>query len=178
MILTYGGGDPIVKAYGASAPGSVSPCTMPSIPTPTTRCRHKNISADLAFLGNRLPDRERRVEEFFINTAAGLPACKFILAGSGWDDKERPANMRYLGHLGTAHHNAFNCSPLAVLNISRDSMARNGFSPATRVFEAAGAGACIITDKWEGIEQFSSRARRSWLPTREKKWRPSSKRLT
>ena len=33
-------------------------------------------------------------------------------------------------------------------------MARYGFSPATLVFEAAGAGACIITDVWEGIELF------------------------
>ena len=33
-------------------------------------------------------------------------------------------------------------------------MARYGFSPATRVFEAAGAGACLITDAWEGVEQF------------------------
>jgi spore maturation protein CgeB len=41
-----------------------------------------------------------------------------------------------------------------VLNISRDSMASTGFSPATRVFEAAGAGACLLTDAWEGIELF------------------------
>jgi spore maturation protein CgeB len=41
-----------------------------------------------------------------------------------------------------------------VLNVARDSMARVGFSPATRVFEAAGAAACLITDAWEGIEQF------------------------
>ncbi len=54
----------------------------------------------------------------------------------------------------TADHNAFNCSALAVLNVARDSMAAVGFSPATRVFEAAGAGACLITDAWEGIEQF------------------------
>jgi spore maturation protein CgeB len=33
-------------------------------------------------------------------------------------------------------------------------MADVGFSPATRVFEAAGAGACLITDAWEGIELF------------------------
>ena len=33
-------------------------------------------------------------------------------------------------------------------------MARYGFSPPTRVFEAAGAGACVITDAWDGIEQF------------------------
>jgi spore maturation protein CgeB len=33
-------------------------------------------------------------------------------------------------------------------------MASVGFSPATRVFEAAGAGACLVTDYWEGIELF------------------------
>jgi spore maturation protein CgeB len=33
-------------------------------------------------------------------------------------------------------------------------MARYGFSPATRVFEAAGAGACLITDAWDGISTF------------------------
>jgi spore maturation protein CgeB len=33
-------------------------------------------------------------------------------------------------------------------------MARYGFSPATRVFEAAGAGACIITDHFVGVELF------------------------
>ena len=65
-----------------------------------------------------------------------------------------PANVRAIGHVGTAEHNAFNVSPLAVLNVARDSMAEVGFSPATRVFEAAGAGACLITDAWEGIELF------------------------
>jgi spore maturation protein CgeB len=63
-------------------------------------------------------------------------------------------NVVYIGHVPTADHNAFNVTPKAVLNISRASMAENGFSPATRVFEAAGAGACLITDYWEGIELF------------------------
>jgi spore maturation protein CgeB len=40
------------------------------------------------------------------------------------------------------------------LNINRDSMADVGFSPPTRVFEAAGAAACLITDKWSGIGTF------------------------
>jgi spore maturation protein CgeB len=65
-----------------------------------------------------------------------------------------PTNVRYLGHVYTADHNAFNRTPMAVLNVSRDSMARYGFSPATRVFEAAGSAACLITDAWEGIELF------------------------
>jgi spore maturation protein CgeB len=63
-------------------------------------------------------------------------------------------NINYIGHVPTSEHNAFNVTPKAVLNISRESMASNGFSPATRVFEAAGAGACLITDFWEGIELF------------------------
>jgi len=65
-----------------------------------------------------------------------------------------PAGVRAIGHVPTAEHNAFNVTPLAVLNISRASMAATGFSPATRVFEAAGAGACLITDAWEGIDLF------------------------
>src|SRR5690606_29071854 len=84
---------------------------------------------DLAFLGNRLPDREKRVENFFIAVAEALPDKTFILGGSGWDDKLLPQNVRYIGHVATKDHNAFNCSPLAVLNISRDSMASYGFSP-------------------------------------------------
>ena len=76
------------------------------------------------------------------------------MGGNGWQDKALPPNVRYVGHVYTRDHNAFNCTPRAVLNISRESMARYGFSPATRVFEAAGAAACIITDEWLGIELF------------------------
>jgi len=79
---------------------------------------------------------------------------RFLLGGSGWGDKPLPANVRWAGHVYTGDHNAFNCSSKAVLNIARDSMARIGFSPATRIFEAAGAGACILTDAWTGIELF------------------------
>ncbi|HYE38776.1 MAG TPA: glycosyltransferase, partial [Ramlibacter sp.] len=114
----------------------------------------ERFECDLAFLGNRLPDREARVEEFFLRAAAQLPERRMLLGGSGWGDKPLPANVQYLGHVYTADHNAFNCTPRAVLNVSRESMARYGFSPATRVFEAAGAAACLITDAWEGLETF------------------------
>jgi spore maturation protein CgeB len=115
----------------------------------------EDLRADLSFLGNRLPDREARVEEFFFRAVAAAPERSFLLGGSGWGDRLGGLNnVRYLGHVSTRDHNALNCSALAVLNVSRESMAANGFSPATRVFEAAGAGACVITDAWEGIEEF------------------------
>ena len=77
-----------------------------------------------------------------------------MLGGNGWADKALPANVRYLGHIYTRDHNSFNCTPKAVININRASMARYGFSPPTRVFEAAGAAACLLTDQWVGIEEF------------------------
>jgi spore maturation protein CgeB len=114
----------------------------------------QRFEGDLGFLGNRLPDRESRVEEFFLKVAAALPKQRFLLGGAGWGDKPKSANIRYFDHVYTSDHNAFNVTPRAVINISRDSMARYGFSPATRVFEAAGAAACLITDFWEGVEMF------------------------
>ena len=155
MVLTYGGGPPVVQAYEALGAARCIPVYNAVDPdTHHPVAPDDRFACDLAFLGNRLPDREARVEQFFLAAAAALPERQFLIGGSGWHDKHMPANVRHLGHVGTADHNAFNCTPIAVLNIARDSMAAVGYSPATRVFEAAGAGACLITDYWEGIEQF------------------------
>jgi spore maturation protein CgeB len=156
MVLTYGGGRPVIDRYtalGARACipvyNALDPATHhPAAPRPEFAC-------DLAFLGNRLPDREARVEEFFFGAVEALPQRSFLLGGNGWEDRvEGLANVRYLGHVAPGDHNALNRSALAVLNVSRESMAANGWSPATRVFEAAGAGACLLTDAWEGVEEF------------------------
>jgi spore maturation protein CgeB len=154
-VLTYGGGDPVVRSYATLGArrcvpvyNALDPAThFPVGPNP-------GYAADLAFLGNRLPDREARVEAFFLSVAKRMPQQRFLLGGSGWADKPVAANVTYVGHVPTRAHNAFNCSPKAVLNVNRDSMAETGFSPPTRVFEAAGAGACLICDAWTGLEQF------------------------
>ncbi len=155
LVLTYGGGAPVIEAYRALGARDCVPIYNALDPhTHHVAPPDPRFRGTLGFLGNRLPDREARVDEFFIGAARRLPHAEFVLGGSGWDDKSLPSNVRRTGHVYTADHNAFNCSTKAVLNISRDSMARYGFSPATRVFEAAGAGACILTDAWEGIERF------------------------
>jgi len=155
FVFTYGGGQPVVTAYTKAGArvcvpiyNALDPASHhPAAADPAYAC-------DLGFLGNRLPDRETRVDEFFLRAAALAPSRQFLLGGSGWDDKPMPANVRRIGHVGTSAHNAFFCSSLATLNVNRESMARYGFSPPTRVFEAAGAGACLLTDRWAGIELF------------------------
>ncbi len=158
LILTYGGGEPVIREYPRWEAAGVCLFTMRwirkrTIPLKWTR----SFVAHLSFLGNRLPDREARVDEFFFKAARQCPEHQFLIGGSGWADKDelkRRTNINYVGHVYTREHNAFNSSPIVVLNISRESMARCGYSPATRVFEAAGAGACVITDAWPGVNQF------------------------
>ena len=155
LILTYGGGPPVVEAYERFGAASCVPIYNALDPTTHHPVEpDPRFAADLSFLGNRLPDREARVDEFFVKPAEMLPNRRFLIGGNSWDTRPTPWNVRHLGHVFTHEHNAFNVTPLAVLNIARDSMANIGFSPATRVFEAAGAAACLISDAWEGIELF------------------------
>jgi spore maturation protein CgeB len=155
LVMTYGGGRPVIDRYAALGArecvlvyNALDPSTHHSVRA------EPRFAADLSLLANRLPDREERIDEFFFRAASLLPERTFLLGGNGWDGKAMPANVRAIGHVGTEDHNAFNCSPLSVLNVTRESMATNGWSPATRVFEAAGVGACLITDSWDGIEDF------------------------
>jgi spore maturation protein CgeB len=155
FIFTYGGGDEVVQRYRQLGARNCHPIYNaldpdthhPESPDPSLTC-------DLVFVGNRLPDRERRVEQFFFRAAELAPEMSFVLGGEGWGGKVLPPNVRWIGHVGTESHNRINASARMAININRESMADVGFSPPTRVFEAAGAGACLITDKWRGIEMF------------------------
>jgi spore maturation protein CgeB len=155
MVFTYGGGEPVVNGYrriGSAHCVPIYNALDPANHFPVMPAQE--FGCDLSFLGNRLPDRERRVELFFLEAARKLPSRRFLLGGAGWESKEVPPNVKRIGHVGTNIHNSFFCSGLATLNVNRESMARYGFSPPTRVFEAVGSGACLITDQWEGIELF------------------------
>ncbi len=155
FIFTYGGGLPVVEHYTRLDAvnchpiyNALDPETHHPVPA------DPSLACDLLFVGHRLPDRERRVEDFFLRAAELAPEFQFALGGEGWGGKTLPKNVRWIGHVGTGDHNRVNSSARMVLNINRDSMAGVGFSPPTRVFEAAGAAACMITDCWAGIETF------------------------
>jgi spore maturation protein CgeB len=151
-VLSYGGGPKARDGYLAAGArayyniyNGLDPETHHPVPAdPDWAC-------DVAFLGNRLPDREARVEELFLRAAALAPDKQFLLGGEGWGDKRMPPNVRYIGHVSTGDHNRLNCSASMVMNINRASMADFGFSPPTRVFEVSGAGSCMLCDDWPGI---------------------------
>ena len=154
-IFTAGGGTPVVSVYGAlgatfclPVPGAISPELHRPAPRDLRR------ACALTFLGDRRPDRAARVEEFFFSVARRRPQWRFLLGGNGWEAIDVPANVDKLGHVPLADHNALYASALGVLNVHRASAARYGHAPETRLFEAAGAGSCIITDAMVGLELF------------------------
>ena len=154
-VFTYGGGPPVIAAYtawGAQACTCIYNGLDPEEHRPLEMAAHPGF--DLLFMGNRLPDREARVDEFFFRAAELSPGRRFVLGGEGWGDRAMPANVTCLGHVPTHRHNAVNASARLVLNVHRESMVENGWSPATRMFEAAGAGSCQVTDAMPGIEAF------------------------
>ncbi len=153
-VLTYGGGPGVEREYqgfGARAFLSVYNGLDPDTHHPVPQ--DPRVACDLVFVGNRLPDREERVEQLFLRAAELAPEKQFLLGGEGWGDKRLPPNVRWLGHVPTTDHNRINCSAAMVLNINRASMASFGFSPPTRVFEVAGSGSCLLCDDWPGIEE-------------------------
>jgi spore maturation protein CgeB len=155
LVLSSGGGNPVEEGFrhlGAKACETVYAALDPATHHPVAA--DPRFSCDLGFLGNRMADREERIETYLLEPADRLGARKFLVAGAGWEDKPCPPSLTKLGHLGTDLHNAFNASARAVLNVNRAAAAATGYCPSPRLFEAAGAGACLITDAWRGIEMF------------------------
>ncbi len=155
LVFTSGCGRSLLQAYqslGVRCCASILPALDPSVHYPVPR--DERFACDLAFMGNRTAEREKRAQDFFFQTVEQLPDRHFLLAGSGWEECSMPSNVRSLGHLGTGHHNAFNSSAYTVLNVVHSGAAKFGHCPSPRLFEAAGAAACIISDEWEGIEDY------------------------
>jgi spore maturation protein CgeB len=154
LVLIGEGGEQATSAYerlGARACVPIYGACDPSEHHPAAS--EPRFAADLSLLVNRTPDEEARMEEYFLRAASLLPERRFLLGGDGWEDKRVPPNVVRLGHVHPHEHNAFNASAAAVLGVRRGST-RYGFSPAARVFEAAGVSVCLIIDDGEEIERF------------------------
>jgi spore maturation protein CgeB len=155
LILTRGGGKKVAQAYEAL--GARMCAQIHNAFDPETCYRvdpDPRFKADLGYLGHCLPGREARIEEFFLRPAAAMPDHRFLLGGAGWEGKSMTSNVNYVGDVYPEDYNAFNSTPRASLGDNRESATRYGSSPSTRVFEAVGAGACLITDAWEDTGLF------------------------
>ena len=109
----------------------------------------------LSYLGTYSRDRQEQLEELFIAPARAAASERFLLAGSMYPDAiDWPANVVRFSHLPPTSHSSFFCSTRLTLNVTRATMARLGYCPSGRLFEAAACGAVIVSDWFEGLDQF------------------------
>jgi spore maturation protein CgeB len=108
----------------------------------------------LGYMGTYAADRQVRLEDLLFATARGRPKDRFLLAGPQYPAMDLPSNVSHEVHLYPRDHAAFYSSSFATLNLTRAAMRRYGWSPASRLFEAAACGACIISDTWPGLDSL------------------------
>ena len=129
--------------------GCVDPDTHQRVFVPEEFC------CDFSYMGTYAADRQGKLEALFLEPARRLPRKRFLLAGSMYPWEWRwPANVRRSEHVSTADHSALYSSSRLTLNITRNDMARWGYCPSGRFFEAAACGTPIVSDRFEGLESF------------------------
>lgn len=156
LVFSYTGGDAMTElrdVLGARrvAPlyGSVDPAVhRPVEPKDVYRC-------GLSYLGTYAKDRQDAVNMLFVEPARRMPECRFLMGGSLYDQTfPWNSNIFFRQHVTPAEHSAFYCSSKLTLNVTRWAMREKGFCPSGRLFEATACGVPVITDDWEGLDQF------------------------
>lgn len=110
---------------------------------------------DFSYLGTYATDRQAALEALFLEPAHRLPGRKFLIGGAQYpQDFPWAPNIFFARHVAPPEHPAFYSSSRLTLNVTRASMARSGWCPSGRLFEAAACGVPIVSDAWEGLDAF------------------------
>jgi spore maturation protein CgeB len=129
-------------------------------PTHTQR----EYRCDLSYLGTYASDRQPALMRLLNDAASKLPSFQFIVAGPMYPKSiEWNTNVKRIVHLSPSEHPSFYGSSRFTLNLTRDDMIASGFAPSVRLFEAAACGAAILSDWWEGLDQFLAPGREVML---------------
>lgn len=156
LVLSYTGGralDALREELGARRVAPLYGHVDPELHKPDEArgvyCAH------LSYLGTYAEDRQAALDTLFLEPARRRPQSRFLIGGALYP-QEFPwgANVYFVRHLPPGEHPAFFASSRATLNITRADMARMGWCPSGRLFEAAACGAPLLSDRWDGLDVF------------------------
>jgi spore maturation protein CgeB len=154
LYLSFAGG-PILEIleqkYHSPAARSLYCSVDPALYFPV----EQPVKWDLGYLGTYSDDRQPSLEKLMLDAARKWKEGKFIVAGPQYPETVQwPSNLQYLPHLPPSKHRRFYCSQRYTMNITRADMIKAGYAPSVRLFEAAACGVPIISDYWQGLDEF------------------------
>ena len=156
VVLSYTGGkalEELQRRLGARRVAPLYGSVDPSLHRPVSP--RPDYAADLGYLGTYSEDRQPALDALFLEPARRLPGRRMVLGGSLYPECfPWCENIRFIPHVPPPDHSAFYCSSKLTLSVTRGPMAEMGYCPSGRLFEASACGVPIITDEWEGLEQF------------------------
>jgi spore maturation protein CgeB len=156
LVLSYTGGgalDALRQDLGArrAVPlyGHVDPeVHHPAAPQLQYRC-------DLSYLGTYAADRQAALTSLFVEPARQRPERRFLIGGAQYPaDFPWTENIHFVRHVPPGEHPAFFAGSRLTLNVTRSAMAAMGWCPSGRLFEATACGGGVISDHWDGLEDF------------------------
>lgn len=156
LVLSYTGGAALSELKIRLGAKAVAPLYGSVDPNTHRRVHHDpRFASDLSYLGTYAADRQNQLERLFLQPAKQLTDKKFCIGGAQYPANFPWTNNTYfVRHLPPPEHPAFYSSSRLTLNITRQAMAQMGFCPSGRLFEAAACGTPIVSDYWDGLEQF------------------------
>ena len=156
VVLSYTGGgalDALRERLGARRVAPIYGSVDPALHRPAPA--KPDYAGLLSYLGTYAADRQAALERLFVEPARRLPDERFVLAGAQYPDGfPWTPNTWFLSHMPPPEHPAFYCSSRLTLNVTREAMARMGWCPSGRLFEAAACGVPILSDRWPGLDAF------------------------
>jgi spore maturation protein CgeB len=156
LVLSYTGGgalDALRRKLGARRVlplyGSVDPDLHHPVPP---QPQYRSL---LSYIGTYALDRQAALQALFLEPASRRPADRFVIAGAQYPaDFPWTGNVFFVRHLPPSEHSGFYASSRLTLNVTRAAMARAGWCPSGRLFEAAACGTPVLSDEWEGLDAF------------------------
>jgi spore maturation protein CgeB len=120
---------------------------------------------DLSYLGTYAADRQPKLMRYLNGAARILEDASFVVAGPQYPETTPwHKNVRRFDHVAPPQHPTFYSSSRFTLNLTRHDMVVAGFSPSVRLFEAAACGAAILSDGWDGLDEFLTPGTEILLP--------------
>jgi spore maturation protein CgeB len=156
MVLSFTGGKALEELqrrlgarHVAALYGSVDPDVHFRVPALA------HFSADFSYIGTYAEDRQTGLQSLFLEPARRMPQRRFLIAGAQYPPRfPWLGNLYFVRHVAPPDHAALYSSSTLTLNVTRRAMARMGYCPSGRLFEAAACGTPMVTDEWEGLEEF------------------------